>query len=448
MNIKIILVVTLLLCPGTLFGQLSKEIRENWHQWRGPMACGLGVARKPPLEWSESKNIVWKVAIDGQGTSTPIIWNEKLFLLTTIDTGKADPNLPPPDQQPERPFGITFPNTIHNYVIICLNRNTGEEIWCKTAVSKIPHQGHHGDNDFASSSPTTDGERLFVWFGSAGLFCYDLNGEKLWDRDLGEVETRLSFGEGSSPVVHENRLVLVRDHEGQSVITVFDTKTGDTVWEKERDEPSAWSTPVIATRLGTTQVVTNGKNRIRSYDLVDGRLIWECGGQVSNVTPSPIAVGNVALCTSGYRGSALQAIALDSQGDVTDSEKVLWSRSNGTPYVPSPLLYCGHLYFNQSNQGILSCVHALNGQEVFGRTRLPSISQIYSSPVGGGGRVYVTGRDGTTLVLKRGPEFEVLATNKLDDEINASAALVGHQLFLRGKKFTYCIAEQQSVSTP
>ena len=233
---------------ATLTAQTAKEIRDNWHQWRGPMATGLSLGRTPPLKWSETENIAWKTSIDGNGTSTPIIWNDKIFLLTTIDTGKVDPDLPPPDEQPKRMFGIKYPNTFHRYVVLCLDRATGDELWRKTAVEKVPHQGHHGDNDFASSSPTTDGIRLYVWFGSAGLFCFDLDGNELWKRDLGEVDTRLSFGEGSSPVIHDDRLILVRDHEGQSVIMAFNAKNGETIWKVDRDEPSAWATPLIAKR--------------------------------------------------------------------------------------------------------------------------------------------------------------------------------------------------------
>lgn len=359
-----------------------------------------------------------------------------------IDTGKADPNLPPPDQQPKRPFGITYPNTLHQYVVLCLDRHTGDELWRKIAIEKIPHQGHHGDNDFASSSPTTDGKQLYAWFGSAGLFCFDLDGNLQWQRDLGEVKTRLSFGEGSSPVVHGDRLILVRDNEDQSKIHVFDTKTGATIWEAERNESSAWATPLVVEQSGMTQVITNGKNRIRSYDLKDGRLIWECGGQVSNVTPSPVVLDDTVYCMSGYRGSALQAIPLSAAGDITETGTILWAKSRGTPYVPSPLLFDGKLYFNQSNQGILSCLDAITGQAIFSQTRLPDIRQLYSSPVASGNRIYVTGRGGTTLVLKRGPKFEVLATNKLDDEVNSSLALVGDEIFIRGRNFVYCIAER------
>lgn len=412
---------------------------QNWHQWRGPEASGVAPAANPPVEWSETDGIQWKVAIDGLGNSTPIIWEDRVFVLTVIDTGRVDPAKTPPADQPKRKFGIVYPNTYHQYVVLCLDRNTGDVLWRQVAAEEVPQEGHHGDNSFASASPTTDGERLYVCFGMAGLYCYDLDGERLWKKELGPVQTRLSFGEGSSPVVYGDRLVLMRDHDGPSYLLVMDAKTGDTIWRVERDEPSGWSTPLIVERAGRTQVVTNGKNRVRSYDLANGELIWECGGQVSNVTPSPVTTESTVFCMSGYRGSALYALPYDAVGDLTGSASVRWTKSRGTPYVPSALLYDGQLYFNRSNSAVMTSLDAESGDEILEPVRLPGLRGLYASPVGAGGRVYFVGRRGTTLVLAHGNEFSVLATNRVDDDIDASPAIVGDQLFLRGKKKLYCI---------
>lgn len=415
----------------------------NWHQWRGPGANGVATNANPPTTWSEDENLQWKVDVDGLGNSTPIVWGDKLFLLTAVDTNRTDPKLTPPDEQPKRPFGIKYPNTFHQYVVLCLDRNSGAEVWRHVAAEAVPQEGHHGDNSFATASPTTDGERLYVWFGMAGLYCFDLAGKPLWNRDLGEVKTRLSFGEGSSPVVHGNRLILVRDHDAQSTITVMDTQTGDTIWQQDRNEPSGWATPLIVERNGITQVITNGKIRVRSYNLDNGDLLWECGGQVSNVTPSPVATDSTVFCMSGYRGSALYALPLDGSADLTDSAAIRWSRSQGTPYVPSPLLYEGRLYFNQSNNSIMTSLDAESGNTIIERTRLPGIQGLYASPVAAAGRVYFVGRGGTTLVLEHGDEFKVLATNRLDDRMDASPAIAGDRLFLRSKSRLYCISERR-----
>lgn len=429
--------------PPLVTAQSFDEVKsKNWHQWRGPEANGVSRTAAPPMEWSEDTNIQWKVPIDGAGTSTPIVWQDKVFLLTAINTGIVDPSLPKPEDQPERVFSIKYPNTVYQFVVLCLNRETGQELWRQTATEGTPHEGHHSDNSFASASPTTDGERLYCWFGSMGLYCYDLTGKKLWERDLGKAYIGASLGEGCSPVVHNDRLVIVRDHARQSSIEVLDAKTGETLWQQDRDEPNAWATPRVIEHGGQTQVITAASNLIRSYDLDDGHIIWQCSGLTGNVTPSPVVEDGVVYCMSGYEGSALLALTIASTGDVSDSDAILWSQSRGTPYVPSPLLYDGLLYFNQSNQAILSCVDAHTGELLIDRERLPGVSNLYASPVGADGRVYFTGRNGTTVVFERSRKLNILAQNQLDDQIDASPALAGNQLLLRSRQFLYCIAEE------
>ncbi len=430
----------LFVCSLFTISQLvAEDDANNWHQWRGPEANGVSRTAKPPLQWSEEKNIKWKVAIDGNGSSTPIVWGRKVFLLTAINTGKIDPSLPKPEDQPKRVFGITHPNTAYQFVVLCLDRENGKELWRRMATEKIPHEGHHRDNNFASASPTTDGERLYCWFGSAGLFCYDLNGKKLWERDLGKSYVGASLGDGCSPVLHDGKLVIVRDHARQSSIEVLDAKSGETLWKKDRDEPNAWATPRVIEHSGKTQVITTASNMVRSYDLNDGDIIWQCSGLTGNVTPCPIIDGDVVVCMSGYEGYSLLALPLNARGDISNSDKIVWSKDKGTPYVPSPVLYDKMLFFTQSNQAILTVVDSRTGETLLKRSRIPGLSNIYSSPVGADGRVYFTGRDGVTVVLKRSNELQVLATNKLDDEFNASPAIVGRQLFLRGRKSLYCL---------
>lgn len=434
----------LCLSCGRLFaGDGLPEPMRQWHQWRGPQANGVAPHGNPPLEWSESKNVRWKVEIPGEGSSTPIIWGDRIFLLTAIETDHVAKDVPAPADQPKRPFGIVFPNRVHQFVVLCLDRKSGKTLWRHTANELVPHEGVHPDNDFASASPVTDGRHLFASFGSRGIYCYTLSGELKWQRDLGDMQTRLSFGEGSSPVLHGDTLVTTWDHDGPSFIAALNALTGEVKWKKDRDEMSAWATPLIVTRDGRTQIVTNASKRVRSYDLNTGELLWECGGQVGNVTPSPVASGNLVYCMSGYRGSALYALPLDGKGDLTGSDKIAWKHDRGTPYIPSPVLFDDRLYFVQSNDGILSSLDAASGKTILERTRLPGIARVYASPVGAAGQVYITSRDGATLVFRHGTKFEVLATNKLDDDIDASPAIVGDELYLRGKKFLYCLAESR-----
>ena len=419
----------------------EKSKAKNWHQWRGPDANGVSRTAKPPIVWSEDKNVRWKVAIDGKGGSTPIIWGNKVFLLTAINTGKVDPLRPKPEDQPKRIFGIKHPNTFYKFVVLCLNRENGKELWRRTATELVPHEGHHGDASFAPASPTTDGKRLYCWFGSAGLFCYDLNGKKLWARDLGKAYVGASLGEGCSPVVHDGKIVIVRDHARQSTIEVLDAKSGKTLWKKKRNEPNAWATPCVLTHSGKTQIITAASNKVRSYDIEDGSIIWECSGLTGNVIPAPVVEGDVVYCMSGYQGFSVLALPLSATGDISKTDKIVWSKRRGTPYIPSPLLFGGRLYFTQSNQAILTCLDAKTGDTIIRRSRLQGLSNIYASPVAADGRIYFTGRNGRTLVLTRSRKLKVLSRNQLNDRINASPALVGNQIFLRGNRFLYCIEE-------
>ena len=427
-------------CLVAGFAAAAESPLTNWPQFRGPQANGVAPQGDPPLEWSETKNVRWKVAIPGVGSSTPIVWGDKVFLVTAIETDKVDPSLPAPADQPNRPpFNIKSPNRVHRFVVLCLDRASGKTIWEKVATEVVPHEGHHNDNDFASATPVTDGKHLYVSFGSRGVYCYDMDGNLKWKRDFGKLNTKNSFGEGSSPALFGDTLVTTWDHEGPSFIVAQDATTGEVRWRKDRDEGSDWATPLIVERAGAVQVITNASNFVRSYDLKTGELLWQCAGQVGNVSPCPVAGDKLVYCMSGYRGSALYALPFDQRGDLTGTDKIAWRLDRGTPYVPSPVLYDDRLYFTQSNDGILTSLDAATGKPVIDRTRLPGIAKVYASLVGGGGKVYITSRDGTTLVIKHGDAFEVLATNKLEDDIDASPAIAGKQMFLRGKNSLYCL---------
>jgi outer membrane protein assembly factor BamB len=426
---------------------LANEFAANWHQWRGPNANGSSLSANPPVQWGPDQNIKWKVEVPGKGYSTPIIWENRIIILTAIKTDRkpeqtADESASQqPAEQPRRGLSEPVPTTLYQFAVICYDRQTGERLWQTVAAEQVPHEGGHSTNSFASSSPVTNGQRIYVSFGSRGVYCLDMDGKEIWNRDLGRMQTRASFGEGSSPTLHGDTLVVPWDHEDQSSLIALDATNGQTRWKTERDERTTWATPLVVEHGGRTQVVTNG-NRVRSYDLETGELIWECGGQVDNPIPSPVLQDDMVICMTGYRGNAIYAIPLSATGDITDTDKVVWSRTDAAPYVASPTLYKGQLYFTKSRNNLVSSLTAKTGDVLIDQQRLPDIETIYSSPVAAADRVYFTDRDGTTVVLKHGSTFEVLATNELGEGVDASPAIIGNEMFVRGEKHLYCLVSK------
>jgi outer membrane protein assembly factor BamB len=418
-----------------------------WPQWRGPRATGVAPYGNPPVEWSEQKNLRWKIEIPGKGLASPIVWDDKIFILTAIETDKLIQPQAGDETQPEetgnrrgRRGGIQ-PSNVLKFGVMAINRRDGKFLWQRTAREEAPHEGTHDTGSWASPSGVTDGTYFFAYFGSRGLYCYDLRGKLRWEKDFGDMATRNSFGEGSSPALYGNTLVVNWDHEGQSFVVALDKNTGKELWRADRDEPTSWATPLIVEHNGKPQVIVSATNRVRSYDLAAGNLIWECGGMTVNSIPSPVHEDGIVYVTSGFRGSSLQAIRLaDAKGDITGSKAVIWKHDRDTPYVPSPLLYKDNLYFLKVNTEILSCFNAKTGEAYYSQQRLEGIQGVYASPVAASDRIYFAGRNGASVVIKHGSTLEVLATNTLDDKFDASPAIVGDQLFLRGHKYLYCIA--------
>ncbi len=334
------------------------------------------------------------------------------------------------------------PTDVYKFTLICLDRKTGKPVWEKVAREEIPHQGHHPDHGFASHSPVTDGEHVYAYFGSRGLHCYDMKGNPKWSKDFGKMQTKMSFGEGSSPTLRGNALVINWDHEGEDFIVVLDKTNGRERWRQPRDEETSWGTPFVIRYGGRAQVITAATRKIRSYDLTTGEQLWECAGLTSNPIPSPVAGNGMLYATSGFRGSALLAIRLGREGDLTGTEAIAWSHNRNTPYVPSPLLSGNRLYFFSVSSGILSCFDATTGKPLIDATRIEALVGVYASPVAAAGRVYLVGRNGTVVVLKDSGALEVLATNQLEERFDASPALAAKELFLRGKEHLYCIAEK------
>ena len=426
-----------------LFGLGSSVFaQQDWPQWRGPFGTGVAPNADPPLEWSESKNIRWKVALPGKGHSTPVIWGQRIFLTTAIPYGEALP--PRKSTAPGTHDGVPVTHQ-HEFAVLAIDRRNGKILWQKTVHKKLPHEGGHYTGSLASNSVVTDGEHVYAFFGSHGLYCLDMNGDVKWQRQLGEMQTKHGHGESASPVLYGDNVFINWDHDGPCFVSAFDKRTGAPIWKVERDEETSWSSPIIVENDGQALLIVVGTNRIRAYHPATGKVIWECGGLSSNIVATPVAADGLLFAGSSYEKRAFVAIRLDqAHGDLTNTSHIAWTRSRGTPYVPSPLLYGDSLYFLTHYQGVLSRVDALTGEDRPGPIRL-GIGNIYASPVAGGGRVYVTDLDGNTIVVSHDDSPRVLALNHLDDVFSASAAIVGRELFLRGKNHLYCIVNSKDV---
>ena len=416
---------------------------KNWHHWRGPYATGVAATdANPPTTWSETENVRWKVAIPGIGHATPIIWGDKIFIQTAVEVEAAEKETEADDNPFGGFFGRKNDGPTYKFDLLAINRSDGSVLWQKTLREITPHEGTHNDATYASNSPVTDGEYIYAYFGSRGLYCVDMDGNVKWEKDVGTMYKSNTFGEGSTPALYGNTLVILQDHEGNSFITALDKRTGEVLWKTDRDERTTWSSPIVVEHDGKPQVITTGTNRVRSYDLATGKLLWDGDGLTRNSIPSPVAAHGFVYLMSGFRGNVLQAISLASAtGDISDSDAIAWEFDRDTPYVPSPLLSNGIIYFLKKNDGILSAFNTETGAAYYGPVRLKGVSGVYASIVGAADRVYVAGRNGVVNVVQQGPEFKILAENTLDDNFNASPAIVGNELYLRGGKYLYCIAE-------
>lgn len=471
----------------------AQNADEVWPGWRG--ADGSGVASgSPPVTWSEEENLRWRTELPGKGVSSPVVWGDRVYVTTAIAAeapeqgededgeGDAEPETPPggdaggaPHGRPGgwRGFGHSAPIVEQTFMVIALDRASGEVVWSKTVHEQLPHQGAHSDGSFASPTIATDGEVVLASFGSFGIYALDRDGEVLWARDLGDLDISGSFGEGSSPVLADDLLVHNWDHTGESFIVALDKRTGEERWRTARPGGTSWVTPLVVRGEERTQVVVASTQTI-AYDLTTGEELWRHGeptppaggeggggrgrggsfgggrggghpggfGGGGGPMASAVQHGGLLLVMAGGRGRGkFQALRAERPADAAeDYDPVVWTREAETPRIPSPIVVDGLLYALRSNSGILTTFDVETGEVVMGPERMSGLQDAYASPVAAGGHLYFAGRDGTVEVVKAGREFESVAVNHLDDGFDASPAIVGDELFLRGRKALYCIA--------
>jgi outer membrane protein assembly factor BamB len=438
-----------------LFSLLCASVGANnelahWPEWRGPFFNGMARG-DAPTSWGDSKNIKWKAEIPGRGNSTPVIWGDKIFLTTAVPTGKTPPPAPTPEPNPQGrpggPGGGAMALVEHKFDVICLNRKTGKVLWQKTARVAAPHEGYHRMyGSFASNSPVTDGKYVYASFGSRGIYCYDLNGKLIWEKDLGvQMRMRLQFGEGIAPALDKDKLILSFDQEtpGGSFIVALDKLTGKELWRVARDEISTWSVPLIIEHGGRRQIIVAASKKVRSYDSKTGKVIWECAGLGSNVIPAPIFQNGVVYVMSGHRDPKLMAIKLGKEGDLTGTDAVLWTHTRGMSYTASPVLHDGKLYMI-TDSGQVSCFNIATGEPYFQQVRLPRPYNFKASPIGANGKLYLASEEGDVIIVKMTDKLEVVTTNTLTDQVFIASPIVAEgELFLRSQNALYCISEKK-----
>jgi outer membrane protein assembly factor BamB len=394
------------------------------------------------VEWSSTQNIRWKTALPGRGHSSPVLWDDHVFVTTAIPIG---PKLPPrmsgrPGEHDNLPI-----DSKHQFVVIALDRRDGAIRWQKVVREEVPLEAGHISGSLACASPVTDGEFVFAHFGGQGLYCLNFQGEVVWERHFGPMHTKHGHGHGSSPALYGESLVVNWDHEDGSFLVVLDKRTGKNRWRKERREDTSWSSPIVIERkddrgVVRPQIVIAGTDRVRGCDLDTGEVLWECAGMSSNVVATPVYANGMLYVGSSYEKRILLAINLTgARGDLTGTKHVAWTRIRGTPYVPSMLLYDDALYFISHYQNILTRVDGPSGNDQPGPLRLAALTNIYASPVAANGHVYVTDLSGTTAVLTHESNPRTVAVNRLGESVSASAAMEGDELFLRGEKHLYCL---------
>ena len=410
---------------------------KQWGQWRGPLATGFAPAANPPTEWSETKNIRWKTSLPGLGHSSPVVWGNHVFLTSAVPKGEKLPV----SQQPPGAHNNMNPFWKLRFIVLAINRTTGKIAWQTIAHTAQPHQSTHESGTWASNSPVADSKHVIAFFGSSGLYCLNIaNGKLVWKRNLGNMQVKHGHGEGASPALYGNTVVINWDHEDDSFVVAFDKRTGKELWRRARNEPTGWSTPIIVEHDSKVQIIISATNAVRGYDLATGKVLWHVGGLPHNVVATPVYANGIVYAGASYEKRTMLAIKLNgAKGDLNNTKNILWTRRAATPYVPSPLLMPDNtLYFFHHYQGFLSKIYGITGKDA-GPFRLKGMRNFYASPVGTKNRVYLTDRAGTTMVLSHGEQPKQLAINKLNDSFSASPAIVGDTLFLRGEKFIYCL---------
>jgi outer membrane protein assembly factor BamB len=440
------IVLTTSLSTSGLAAAAGESEPDTWPQFRGPGGLAIATDAGVPHTFSASENVVWKTAIEGLGHSSPIVWGHRVFLTTAIEgdvvPGAAAPTHTFSGEEFKHPDAVGA-DRAHTFKVIAVDAQTGRVLWSQVAFEGRVYDDRHKASSYASPTPVTDGQRVYAYFGSEGIFAYDLDGKLVWSRDIGDIKS-VGLGIGTSPVLFGDALIVQADEDSgdQSFIIALDRRTGEPLWRKPRAVQASWSTPLVVTGE-QPQLVTSGNELIISYDPRNGEELWRARGLDSNAIHVPLLVsrpdGDLVIVSAGYPQKVVKAFRLDQRGDSTaKDDAAVWTYAKGTAYVPTNLLYAGHLYL-LNDSGILTCLDAATGDVLYEGGRPPEGGRYTASPIVVDGQILLVNGDGDAHFVRAGPVFEVLSTGTIDERVYATPAVAGGRLFLRGERHLFAI---------
>jgi outer membrane protein assembly factor BamB len=421
----------------------------DWPQFRGKSASGIGTGTTP-VEWNgeSGKNVQWKTEIPGLGYSSPVIWGDRIFFTSSVPVSgtAAEVKLGLYGAiQPVKDEGI------QNFNVYCVDRKSGKILWTRTAVKSDPKVKRHPKSSHANPTPVTDGRHLVVFFGSEGLYTYDLNGQLLWKKDLGMLDSgyfqvpTAQWGFASSPILHDGMVIIQADVQKDSFLAAFEVKTGKELWRTPRADVPTWGTPAIAPAAnGGTQVVVNGWKHIGGYDVKTGKELWKMKGGGDIPVPTPVVLDGLIVVTNAHGpGRPIYAIRTNATGDITGSkEHIAWTQERVGNYMQTPLLHDGVGYFCFDN-GVLTAFQLSTGERLYQQRLGAGKSGFSSSPVAAGDRLYITNEEGHTYVVRLGKEYQLIGENDLGEAVMATPAISGGVLYVRGGRHLFAIGEKK-----
>lgn len=418
---------------------------DNWTRFLGPLGNSISEETHLPVTWENDLNIIWKREVPGKGWSSPIVWGDKAFITTASRTKDNVVD----SAQLNAPSNRILPTSDYKFEVYCLNKKSGEIIWEDIAYQGKPGIITHIDNTYASETPATDGQHIYAYFGMTGLFCYDLDGNKIWEKDLGSYPMQADWGTSSSPILYNELLILQFDNTENSQVIALDKNTGEEKWRTKRNEKSTWSTPYIWNNKIRTELVTGGK-KTRSYNPDTGELIWELDMRGGRDITSPVGNEDMVYVCNEERsdgGGILFAVKAGAKGDISldvqeeGNEWVAWTLPKSGIAMATPVLYKGYLYVAERRRGVVSCVNATTGEFAYRREKLEGAKAFWASPWAYNDMIFCLDDTGTTHVLKAGPDFQIIASNKLDDRFWSSTAVTDGMLIFRGIDYVYGVGK-------